>query len=657
MVARADSTPPHSGGALLVDDVIGRTLRPDTGQSEYLLESRLGRGGTAATYLARRSIAGGDSPAVIKVILPEIVDSQGSVASMLFLKEVVALGRLNERVPPSPFVVRLLDVGRVAFPWRNGDMDVPWLALEYVSGGAEGSTLRERVSRAIELTGYAFDRVRAERVLRHVSEGLAEAHEVGVIHRDLTPANVLCCNAGSEEMFKLSDFGIARPLGVDATFGSAVVGTPAYMAPEQIAEGTVGVASDVFSLACLTYFVLTGEEYFPAANAVENLELALRADRPKLVHSRALCPELREDGEACAQLDDCLARATSRDPSQRPSSARLFAGAALPSLHEASRQGSARYLSILGLQVATGSSSKVDWVVRHPPANDLTITSAGWDGDGHCLVVTTDGLRFWDGAVWVNPGLEDLGLRTPPSFARRVDAGRWLIGKGSALFEYSREGVNRFIRGKRPDQVFLEASGSIDDLVVVVAQAANEPPSLLALTGGRWLRPLPLPEVSVINGVTRLDDESWLLVGRSVQGHGFVHVYTPLDWAIEPLQAPSTRAYLACAARLERDVLVAVGTDGTIVRRERRVVSTTQLDGRPDLACIAIDVHDREWVGTAGALWCSSAGAEWTRVWSDPTWSSPFVSIYADGASVMALSVDGGVIECRPLASAVPRRA
>ena len=61
-----------------------------------------------------------------------------------------------------------------------------------------------------------------------------------------------------------------------------------------------------------------------------------------------------------------------------------------------------------------------------------------------------------------------------------------------------------------------------------------------------------------------------------------------------------------------------------------------------------VDVLDREWAGGAGELWCSVGGADWTRVFRDAAWSRPFVSVFADVASVVAMSVDGGVLECRP---------
>jgi serine/threonine protein kinase len=627
------------------DSLLGATLRPDAGAAQYLVEAKLGVGGTAVAFIAQRDAAGNRSPAVVKVIRPEIVERHGATAAAVFLKEVVALGRLNERSPPTPFVVRLFDVGHVEVPWRDGKIELPWLAIEYVSGGVEGTTLHERVLRSAELTGFAFDRTRAAHALRHISEGLEEVHAVGVIHRDLTPGNVLCCNAGNEEMFKLSDFGIARPVGVDVTFGRIVVGTPGYMSPEQVSDSSASVRSDVFSLACLSYFLLTAEEYIPANNAMEMLTLTARSERPKLTHARALCPELRDDPATCSLLDDWFARATARDPSLRPSSAQLFAAVVVPRLEADSGRGSERYLSALSMQRLVSLPSMV-WVVRHAPGDAVEVQSAGWDGDGQCLAVTSAGVRYWDGCSWLDAGFDNAGAQASPRFVRRVGAGRWL-GGGSTLFEYSRKGVSRIVHGKQPGLVFLDACGSLEDLCVVVGRGADGPPVLLGLSGGRWLRPFPLHRAAIVNALCQVDDERWLVVGRETNGRGFAVLYSPLDWSAEPLPGPATRAFIACASRRERDVSLAVGSDGTIVRLEHGVSSTTRLDGGPDLVCAAIDVLDREWVAGIGGVWASAGGTNWKRVWHDANWKRPFVSIHADVASVMAMTADGAVLECR----------
>jgi hypothetical protein len=96
--------------AVETDHLLGKTVRSETGTADYIFETKLDVGGTSTTYLALRVSDNGRSPAVMKVILPRLVDRKGTTTAALFQKEAVALGRLNERAPPTPFVVRLLDV-------------------------------------------------------------------------------------------------------------------------------------------------------------------------------------------------------------------------------------------------------------------------------------------------------------------------------------------------------------------------------------------------------------------------------------------------------------------------------------------------------------------------------------------------------------------
>src|SRR6185295_11896227 len=112
-----------------------------------------------------------------------------------------------------------------------------------------------------------------ERTVECLSEGLVAIHEVGVFHRDLTPGNVLCCGFGASEVPKIADFGIARPTGIQATFGGVLLGTPGYAAPEQSfsSEGDIGPWTDVFGFAGVVFQALTGEQYFNTANFAQAL--------------------------------------------------------------------------------------------------------------------------------------------------------------------------------------------------------------------------------------------------------------------------------------------------------------------------------------------------------------------------------------------------
>jgi serine/threonine protein kinase len=632
------------------DAFIGRAIVSESQPGvRFVLERKLGVGGTAAAYLASRIAADGQSPAVVKIILPEIAASHGSTAAMVVRKESVALGRLNEKVPPTPFVVRLMDTGSVPHLFRGQDLSLPWLAIEYVDGGIEGTTLEERMIRSIDLTQQAFDRERAARVIGHVCSGLSDVHAVGVIHRDLTPNNVLCCGFGDSELFKLSDFGIARPAGVTDTFGPNVIGTPGYIAPEQLRDSATTPAGDIFGLGCVIFFVLTGDHLFAVSNVLEMMAQTAAPRRRSIRDAPGLSKELRDDPEACETIDSVIARATAADPTRRPANSREIAKSLVPLLLEHTSDGSRRERATLMSAGQSANLSQLSWVVRHPPGDERIVRSVGWDGDGHCLAATTRGLEYWNGSEWKPAPARDLPFAREVRFVRRTAPGRWLVGGDQAMLaEYSHSGVSRVIRGKDLSLSFTEASGNLADLAVVIGTRDDGSLALCAAVSGRWLKPLPLTDIAYVAGLTQVDDERWLVVGRLLHGGGFVSLYSPLAWSLEPLSAPPTRAWVACAARTERDLVLAVGAEGSVLRMERGVIDGRLIPERPSLASVSVDVLDREWAGAAGELWCSVGGAEWARVFRDSTWSRPFVSIFADVTSVVAMSVDGGVLECRP---------
>ncbi|HET9959477.1 MAG TPA: serine/threonine-protein kinase [Polyangiaceae bacterium] len=630
------------------DVFIGAAIESETESGvRFVLERRLGLGGTAAAYLAWRVSPHGESPAVLKIILPEIVQGHGPKAVTVVRKESVALGRLNEQVPPTPFVVRLMDGGTVIHQHRGAALELPWLAIEYVDGGIEGTTLEDRVRHSIKLTGRAFERERAARVVGHVASGLTDVHAVGVIHRDLTPNNVLCCGFGDSELFKISDFGVAKPAGMADTFGPAVMGTPGYICPEQIQSNTNGPAGDIFSLGCLVFYVLTGEHLFEASNAIEMVQRTSEPRRRSIAEAAALVDELRLDPDACAAIDAVIARATSVDPAHRPQTPRELAAGLVPVLLERATRAPRKERATL---MSVGQDSvlpQLSWIVRHPPGDGRIVRSVGWDGDGHCLAATTNGLEYWNGSQWQPAPTRDLPPGLGLRFVRRVAPGRWLVGGDEALVaEYSHAGVSRVIRGKDPAVSFVDASGSAGEVVVMVGLRDESTPELWAAVSGRWLKPLPLNEVAYVAGLSQIDEEHWLVVGRSRHGTGFAALYSPLSWELNKLNAPATRAWVACTSRSEREAALAVGAEGAVLRLERGSVSGDVIPERPNLASVSIDVLAREWAGASGELWCATGGV-WQRVFAEEQWGRPFISVFADVASVVAMSVDGGVLECR----------
>jgi len=606
-----------------------------------------------SAYLALRQAPDGLSPVVVKLVRPAFGQDSAKAASILVQKEAVALGRLNERIPPCPFVVRLIDTG--AAPLHGPQHPpTPWLAVEYVHGGVEGTTVLERVTYHIEQTGEAFDGARTAHLVRCLASGLSAIHGVGVVHRDLTPGNILCCGFGEAEIFKISDFGIARPQGLNATFGATPVGTIGYAAPEQCMPnmGSSGKTIDIFSFACVVYLVLTGNEYFPADTPVQSVLLMRDKKRRSILDGRALSQELRKRVEACRAIDSILARATSVAPEQRPQDAQELANALLPWLTESREppRPSRRLVNSLLNLAAPGDISSWTWTVRHPPGGDRVMLSAAWDVDGHCFAFTSKGPEFWNGQDWVSA--REVARDLPPRmlFARRFEAGGWLVGgEGGTLAVYSTEGVREIVRAPDPQVTFSHASGRFDDLLAAVGQKPGEPPKLWAMAARRWLKPLPLEGVAYVASLLRLDSERWVICGRLQQGTGFCSIYTPTQWETTVLLAPRTRAFVSGASEPERGLAVVVGSDGVALRIEGSEAVSSVAEGGPALTAAAMDVLDREWVCSMGRLWVRDAARElaWRSVWQDESWQAPFVSMIADAGMVVAMTADGGILEGR----------
>ncbi|HEX3850104.1 MAG TPA: serine/threonine-protein kinase, partial [Polyangiaceae bacterium] len=303
----------------------------DRPEAEYRLGAVIGEGAHGVVFAAQRQFDSVTTDVVLKILRPRAVRELGALAGPTIAKEVAALRKLSEVAPKTPYVVSFLDAGTV----RIGDspLALPWIALEHVEGGPEGVTLRARVEHAVARTGHAFDLARAQNAVHCLTAGVAAIHEVGVIHRDITPNNVLACGTGRAEVLKISDFGVAR-VSTATTFGDVLLGTPGYCAPEQSFPEKVGIGpyTDVFGLACTVYFVFTGERYFNVRSIPETLVAVHQPERRTILEAPAVDPALREQRTMCATLDRILAQATRANPAERLQSAQELGAALLSAL-------------------------------------------------------------------------------------------------------------------------------------------------------------------------------------------------------------------------------------------------------------------------------------------------------------------------------------
>ena len=219
--------------------------------AEYTLEQEIGRGGMGIVYEAIRK---SDNEVVaIKMILKG--DFATKVEKERFRAEAEAARRLNH-----PNIVPIYAIGE-----HEG---LPYFCMKLI----RGQTLSEKLARGPMLPGKASE------VMASISDAITYAHEQGVLHRDLKPSNIILDQQGIPH---LADFGLAKaitgPAGASLTRTGAILGTPAYMSPEQAAgaRGNVGIASDIYSLGAILYHMLTGRPPFLGATPVETVLMVI----------------------------------------------------------------------------------------------------------------------------------------------------------------------------------------------------------------------------------------------------------------------------------------------------------------------------------------------------------------------------------------------
>ncbi len=658
-----------SGVVPWVDDelrsLVGVTIDSHgAANARYRLDHPLGEGGTAVAFFALRMTPEGDTPHVVKVFRPTLLLKAPEIAEVSRRKEQDAMKRLNERVPPSPFIVRMTDAGELRVLYKEQQLAVPWLAAEYVNGGPEGTTLTERLTRSIEATGVGFDPERTLRTLRCIVEGLTAIHECGVIHRDIKPDNVLLCGFGDDEVAKITDFGVARAKGFEVTFGPQPVGTIGYAAPEQLGllQAPTSEATDVFALGVLLYRVLSAEEYF---RRIPFAQLAVRRDggpdpRPYLRDAPRLHPEIARSPQHVELLDQAIRKATSVQPENRFPNARALYGAvepvlkalANPRIARGRRSATRERLRTIMLEAA----GRTTWSTRHRPGDDRILKSIAWEPDGRALGVARDELAYWDGQTWFHVAAP-VGL--PPGalqFALRTGAARFLVGgAGGVLLELSESGWTEIAPASDPSLVFERAAGSAESTLLLAGSLAGAA-VLYVIEGRQWRTALMIPGASSINGIAQLSETRWVLGGRSQAGSAFLAVYDSAQHRISPFTSVAPRPLLAVASDIDeagRGVAYAVGPGGLAlaIRGEGDDVGieVETVTSSRDLSAVGVDPTGVAWAVAQGRIlkrFTVSGVPKWETV-HNYDWLVPAVGLIAAGGAVFAATVDGAVLEGR----------
>jgi WD40 repeat protein/serine/threonine protein kinase len=359
----ADEPPPEGDENKELSDFLAPPQAPDElGRlGPYRVLQVLGAGGMGVVFRAEdpqlaRLVA-------LKAMLPNLAARES--ARQRFRREARAAAALKH-----DHVVTVYQVGE--------DRGVPYLAMELL----EGESLNARLDREGKLPVPEVVRIGRETAL-----GLAAAHRRGLIHRDIKPANLWLETRGepgtsaSGGRVKILDFGLARAVGDDAqlTQQGAIVGTPAYMAPEQAEGEAVDHRCDLFSLGCVLYYLATGEPPFRGTAFVSTL-MAVAIVNPRPPH------EL--DAALPQPLSELVMSLLAKDPGERPPSAQAVAEA----LERIGATGTAsREAPAIFPVVRTASPSRKKWPILPGLAASLVLGVAGLWAAGVFKLKTPDG--------------------------------------------------------------------------------------------------------------------------------------------------------------------------------------------------------------------------------------------------------------------------
>lgn len=264
-------------------NIIGKTI------DKYLVQSMLGEGGMAVVYKAHHTIM--ERTVVMKVMQGWLLSNKKSVER--FMRECKVTAKLNH-----PNIVTVFDVGAI-----NGK--APYLVMEYIKGEA----LADRIQRQGALS---FSTV--ANIIIQICRGLQEAHNHGIIHRDLKPDNILLQDKSDRpDWVKIVDFGIshfAKGDGQRLTKTGRMVGTPEYIAPEQLKDKPMDNRTDLYAMGIIMYEMLTGKVPFEGESAESILMKHLMEEPPPPSEVK---PELK-DG---TPFDAIIYRLLKKEPDER----------------------------------------------------------------------------------------------------------------------------------------------------------------------------------------------------------------------------------------------------------------------------------------------------------------------------------------------------
>jgi serine/threonine protein kinase len=672
----------------------------------------LGVGGMSSVFLARvdpaRRRAGNPYPdrMAVKIVKPAVVDDlaqEGIDARGLADREATVLGRLTARQPPTDVIVGFFGRGDVLVDLNGRVIELPFLALELVDGGPDGSSLAQRVARA----PGGCDPVRVHRLARRVAEGVSILHAEGVIHRDLKPDNVLVTGPVGDETPKIADCGIARYEGATSTIPAF---TREYAAPEQWlsragrSNPLIGPWTDVHALAAVIWFLVAGESWCRGSG--DNAFL-MHGARRSLREGTRMHPGFAGERAALDALDAALARGASpllpehlhaaaptlapRDTPWRFASVDELMDHVLPILDDiesrwrarAAREGLAstilRTLPPGDEAMTVEPLAEIVSMPRVAPGDDalppLAPGNVAFQSDGRALACFGDRLyHLWEGRhtpVLLGPehaaALRETRqvVRLPfggfalvgPAHVRLVRMGRVIPAPLPSRSVY--DGSSAHSAGsalKPPDGgpvgPIVAAFGEAYAFGVITADVGEGGPELwLFGSGSLWGEPIALPGLATVNAVAS-SPYGFLVVGEARAGSWAYAVFASEFGQVSVYMRglrdkPPLHAALASADR----VSWAAG-DGCVLALDRGRVTPEEVAAPGLPVAMGLDPLGIPWLVTARAVMRRSTHGDapaWRLYHEQDAADPPLVAIGFSASGAHIVDAQGGGALLRPL--------
>jgi serine/threonine protein kinase len=575
----------------------------------------------------------------VKIVKPAVVEDlaqEGINAHDLADREATVLGRLMARQPPTDVIVGFFGRGEAPVEVAGRAHLLPWLALELVDGGHDGSSLAQRVARA----PGGCDPIRVHRFARRIAEGVSILHAEGVIHRDLKPDNILVTGPVGDETPKIADCGIARYEGATSTLPAF---TREYAAPEQWlsragkSNPLIGPWTDVHALAAVIWFLVTGESW---CRGTGDNAFLMHGARRSLREGSRLHPGFAGERAALDALDAALARggspllpehlhaaAPTLAPKTTPwrcASVDELMELVLPILDDieqrwrarAAREGLAS--TVLRTASATSGTLTIDplaEVVTMPPVgpqdfplSPLRPGNVAFQPDGRALACFGDRLyHLWDERQTPIPFPGDQAhlLRETTHVVRLPFGGYAVVGPQHIRMIRPGRVVSAPLPSRpdgRPVGTIVSAFGESFAFGVITSDIGEGGPELWMFgSGSLWGEPVALPGLDRVSAVAS-SPYGFLVVGQARAGSwayavfasefGHVSVYMRGLRDKPPLQAAVASA----------DRLIWAAGDGCVLAIDRGAVAVEDLEAPARPVAMGLDPLGIPWLVTERAV-------------------------------------------------------